>query len=140
MYNYTKPEITDTDCLLLEKMRHPILEHLEDRFVMNDIGLGFYEDQILPKALLITGPNASGKSVYLHQVALIVYMAHLGCFVPCEFAVIGLTDKILTRIRTKTSVSLRESTFQSDLNQACMSIVQSTPKSLVLLDEFGKGK
>jgi DNA mismatch repair protein MSH5 len=85
------------------------------------------------------GPNASGKSVYLHQVALIVYLAHLGSFVPCQYAVVGLTDKILTRMRTKTSLSLRESTFQSDLKQACASISQCTPKSLVLLDEFGKG-
>lgn len=66
-------------------------------------------------------------------------MAHLGCFVPCSFAIIGLTDKILTRIRTKSSVSMNESTFMTDLKQACLALIDSTPKSLVLLDEFGKG-
>jgi len=92
-----------------------------------------------PSMLLLTGPNFSGKSVYLKQVALIVYMAHIGCFVPAERAIIGLTDKILTRIATRETVSRIQSAFMIDLQQISSAIHMATNRSLVIIDEFGKG-
>lgn len=89
--------------------------------------------------LVLTGPNHSGKSVYLKQVALIVYLAHVGSYVPADHAVIGLTDKILTRISTRESMARNESAFAIDLRQAAFSINHTTRRSLVLIDEFGKG-
>ncbi len=89
--------------------------------------------------LMMTGPNYSGKSVYLKQIALIVYMAHVGCFVPAERAVIGLTDKILTRIATRETVSKIQSAFMIDLQQVALAISLATCRSLVIIDEFGKG-
>jgi DNA mismatch repair protein MSH5 len=135
---YVCPRITEGS-LMMEKMRHPIIEHQHDRFVTNDINLGGFQDKSYSTGILLTGPNASGKSVYLQEVAVIVYMAHIGSFVPCSSAVIGITDKILTRIRTQSSVSKHQSTFMIDLKQANAAVRQSTSKSLVILDEFGKG-
>lgn len=92
-----------------------------------------------PGMLMMTGPNYSGKSVYLKQVALIVYMAHIGCFVPADAAVIGLTDKILTRIATKETITRMQSAFMIDLQQVTKAITLATHRSLVIIDEFGKG-
>ena len=92
-----------------------------------------------PSVLLMTGPNQSGKSIYLKQVALIVYMAHVGSFVPAEEATIGITDKILTRIATKETVSNIHSAFALDIKQVLSTLRLSTRRSLILLDEFGKG-
>ena len=92
-----------------------------------------------PSMLMMTGPNYSGKSVYLKQVALIVYMAHVGCFVPADRATIGLTDKILTRIATRETVSKVQSAFMIDLQQVLSGINLATCRSLVIIDEFGKG-
>ena len=92
-----------------------------------------------PSLLLMTGPNYSGKSVYLKQVALIVYMAHIGCFVPADRAIIGLTDKILTRIATRETVSKVQSAFMIDLQQISSAIKLATHRSLLIIDEFGKG-
>jgi DNA mismatch repair protein MSH5 len=92
-----------------------------------------------PSVLIMTGPNYSGKSVYLKQVALIVYMAHVGSFVPAEAATIGITDKILTRITTRESVSRMQSAFMIDLQQVSLALNLATPRSLIILDEFGKG-
>ena len=89
--------------------------------------------------ILMTGPNYSGKSVYLKQVAMITYMAHIGCFVPAEAAKIGLTDKILTRIATRESVSRIQSAFMIDLQQTSIALTLATRRSLVIIDEFGKG-
>lgn len=89
--------------------------------------------------LVLTGPNYSGKSVYLKQVAIIVYMAHIGCFVPADAATIGLTDKILTRISTRETVSKMQSAFMIDLQQITLAINLATHRSLVIIDEFGKG-
>ena len=89
--------------------------------------------------LILTGPNYSGKSVYLKQVALIVYMSHVGCFVPADQATIGLTDKILTRVATRDTVSRFQSTFMIDLQQVALATTLVTHKSLVVIDEFGKG-
>ena len=89
--------------------------------------------------LMMTGPNYSGKSVYLKQIALIVYMAHVGCFVPADYAIIGLTDKILTRIATRETVSKFQSAFMIDLQQIALAMSLATHRSLVIIDEFGKG-
>lgn len=92
-----------------------------------------------PSMLVMTGPNYSGKSVFLKQTALIVYMAHVGCFVPAAAATIGLTDKILTRIATRETVSKSHSTFMIDLQQIALATTVATNRSLVIIDEFGKG-
>ncbi|TID21742.1 mismatch repair protein 5 [Venturia nashicola] len=92
-----------------------------------------------PSMLIMTGPNYSGKSVYLKQVALIVYMAHIGCFVPADRAQIGLTDKILTRISTRETVSRVQSAFMIDLQQVSLALNLATNRSLLVIDEFGKG-
>ncbi|RDI85632.1 hypothetical protein Vi05172_g4312 [Venturia inaequalis] len=92
-----------------------------------------------PSMLIMTGPNYSGKSVYLKQVALIVYMAHIGCFVPADRAKIGLTDKILTRISTRETVSRVQSAFMIDLQQVSLALNLATNRSLLVIDEFGKG-
>ena len=85
------------------------------------------------KTKIITGPNGSGKTVYLEQIALITYMAHIGSFVPCTSAVVGTTDKILTRLRTHSTISKDKSSFCIDLNQALSCVHHATSKSLVLL-------
>ena len=92
-----------------------------------------------PNMLILTGPNYSGKSVYLKQVAIIVYMAHIGCFVPADAATVGLTDKILTRIATRETVSRIQSAFMIDLQQIALAMNLATHRSLVVVDEFGKG-
>ena len=92
-----------------------------------------------PSMLLLTGPNYSGKSVYLKQVAIIVYLAHMGCFVPAEAATIGLTDKILTRIATRETVSKVQSAFMIDLQQVALATNLATCRSLIIVDEIGKG-
>lgn len=92
-----------------------------------------------PSMLIMTGPNYSGKSVYLKQNALIVYMAHIGSFVPADSATIGLTDKILTRISTRESVSRNQSAFMIDLQQVALAMRLATHRSLIVIDEFGKG-
>lgn len=89
--------------------------------------------------LMVTGPNYSGKSIYLKQIALIVYLAHVGCFVPAEVATIGLTDQILTRIATRETVSKFQSAFMIDLQQVARAMSLATHRSLVIIDEFGKG-
>lgn len=92
-----------------------------------------------PSMIILTGPNYSGKSVYQKQVTLAVYMAHIGSFVPAESAVIGLTDKILTRITTRETVSKAQSAFMIDLQQIALALNHATRRSLVVIDEFGKG-
>jgi DNA mismatch repair protein MSH5 len=89
--------------------------------------------------LILTGPNYSGKSVYLKQVALIVFMAHVGCFVPAESAEIGITDKILSRVTTRETVSRIQSAFMIDLQQISLALNLATRRSLLIVDEFGKG-
>ncbi|OQE25299.1 hypothetical protein PENSTE_c006G06453 [Penicillium steckii] len=92
-----------------------------------------------PSMLLLTGPNFSGKSVYMKQVALIIYLAQIGSFVPADSAELGITDKILTKINTQESVSKIQSTFMSDLQQISLCLRQVSSRSLILIDEFGKG-
>jgi DNA mismatch repair protein MSH5 len=95
--------------------------------------------------VVFTGPNACGKSVLIqtvsdtNEIGLVTFLAHIGSFVPCESASIPIVDKILTKIRTPLTISSQESSFCADLRQACVAVSEATERSLVLLDEFGKG-
>ena len=110
-YRYSRPTMTTENVLKITQGRHALLEQVTDTFIPNDITLNCDG----PRLILLTGPNASGKSVYLKQVGLIVFMAHLGSFVPATESLIGITDKILTRISTRESVSESASSFMLDL-------------------------
>lgn len=114
-------------------------EHDEDPIILPNGSISLKESVERAGMLIMTGPNYSGKSVYLKQNALIVYMAHIGSFVPAEKAVVGLTDKILTRIATRESVSRNQSAFMIDLQQVALAMAFATRRSLVVIDEFGKG-
>ncbi|GJJ76106.1 DNA mismatch repair protein MSH5 [Entomortierella parvispora] len=132
--NYRQPTMSDQNILRIVKGRHPLQELVVNSFVANDTELGADN-----RVMVLTGANSSGKSIYLKQVALITYMAHVGCFVPAESAFIGLTDKILTRLQTRETVSSMQSAFMTDLHQVTLAQRQATQRSLVILDEFGKG-
>ncbi|KAF7559596.1 hypothetical protein G7046_g4580 [Stylonectria norvegica] len=144
-YGWRAPHMVEASLIQIEGGRHPLQELVVPAFVPNDCHLsaGLVGDEnaeeISPKALVLTGPNHSGKSVYLKQTAVIVYLAHIGSYVPASQATIGLTDKILTRISTRESMSGAESAFAIDLKQVALSTRCSTSRSLVLVDEFGKG-
>lgn len=154
-YQWTAPQMTSSNTINIREGRHPLQELVVPSFIANgcqisgDLGTASQpgkssqtageEAQVGPSMLILTGPNHSGKSVYLKQVALIVYLAHIGSYVPAGHAVIGLTDKILTRISTRESIARSESAFAIDLRQAAFSINHATQQSLILIDEFGKG-
>jgi DNA mismatch repair protein MSH5 len=151
-YHWTAPEMTVSNIIDIREGRHPLQELVVPAFIANPCrisggaGVEDDEDLLMPDAqglgssmLIMTGPNHSGKSVYLKQVALIVFLAHVGSYVPADHAVIGLTDKILTRISTRESMARSESAFAIDLRQAAFAINHVTHRSLVLIDEFGKG-
>lgn len=134
-HNLTFPEITTQKCIIISEGRHILYEMCTNQFVPNDAKFSF-ESGLMK---LISGPNACGKSVYLKQVALIVYMAHLGAPVPAKFAEICICDSIFTRIKCVESVSINLSTFVLDLNQITRAVNNATDRSLVIIDEFGKG-
>lgn len=147
-YSWVQPYMTDAKSIFIKGGRHPLQELLVPSFVPNDCHISTEQDEPMsedeqsgfaPQALLLTGPNHSGKSIYLKQTAIIVYLAHIGSYVPAEKAVIGLTDKIITRMSTRESVSRNESAFAIDLRQIAQAIRCSTARSLLLVDEFGKG-
>ncbi|CAG8979009.1 hypothetical protein HYALB_00009911 [Hymenoscyphus albidus] len=159
-HNLSPPTMTKSNVIEITRGRHP-LQELTVSYIPNDCSIrggpgdvdSGYENEdpstggssdlqqsVEESSMLVmTGPNYSGKSVYLKQVAVIVYMAHIGSFVPAEKATIGLTDKILTRIATRESVSRDQSAFMIDLQQTALSIKMATHRSLVVIDEFGKG-
>lgn len=137
--------MTRDNVVRINNGRHPLQELVVPSFVPNGCdllgGAGISSPAVCEQTrmLALTGPNHSGKSIYLKQVAIIVYLAHVGSFVPADEATIGITDKILTRISTRESVNRTESAFAIDLNQVAQAIRSSTRRSLILLDEFGKG-
>ncbi|WP_069132281.1 DNA mismatch repair protein MutS [Rhodohalobacter halophilus] len=136
--NYVKPEINEEDVIDVKKGRHPVVEKtLEagEPFIPNDIYLDNSEFQIL----MITGPNMAGKSIILRQTGLLVLMAQIGCFVPADKATIGLVDKIFTRVGASDNLAAGESTFLVEMNEAANILNNATPKSLILLDEVGRG-
>ncbi|KAI5462940.1 muts domain V-domain-containing protein [Mariannaea sp. PMI_226] len=144
-FGWRAPKVVEASEIQIEGGRHPLQELVVPAFVPNDCHLASgplnlqHGGNQLPQVLVLTGPNHSGKSVYLKQVAIIVYLAHIGSFVPASRATIGLTDKILTCISTEESISGAESAFAADLKQAALLTRCSTDKSLILVDEFGKG-
>ena len=130
-----RPKLTeDPGVLLIQAGRHPLQELTVATFVPNDTDLTHS-----CHAQLITGPNASGKSVYIKQTALIAFLAHIGSFVPAESAIVTMLDGIYARIQTRESAAVGKSSFLLDLTQVATMIRHATPRSLCLLDEFGKG-
>jgi DNA mismatch repair protein MutS len=134
--NYVKPEIDESDQLQIIEGRHPVIEKLVlEPFIPNDTDLDLHNNQIF----LITGPNMAGKSTYLRQVALITIMAQIGSFVPAKHAKIGVVDKIFTRIGASDDLSRGVSTFLAEMSETANILNNATPKSLVILDEIGRG-
>ncbi len=137
-FNYKKPEIHDGFTLELTESRHPVIERnlpAGESYIANDIYLSKEEQQII----ILTGPNMSGKSAILRQTALITLMAHIGSFVPATTAFIPLTDKIFTRVGASDNLSGGESTFMVEMNETASIINNISERSLVLLDEIGRG-
>lgn len=136
-FDYVKPKVNDSDRILIEKGRHPVIEQTIESggFVHNDTCLNRKEQSLL----LITGPNMAGKSTYMRQTALIVLMAQAGCFVPCEKAEIGAVDRIFTRIGASDNLAQGQSTFFVEMSELAYILNSSTEKSLVILDEIGRG-
>ncbi|MCB0727427.1 MAG: DNA mismatch repair protein MutS [Ignavibacteriae bacterium] len=137
-YKYVMPEISDTEKLEIKEGRHPVIERLlppGEKYISNDTSLDTSNNQIL----IITGPNMSGKSSYLRQTGLIVLLAQIGCFVPALSAKIGIVDKIFTRVGASDNISKGESTFLVEMHEAASILNNSTGRSLILLDEIGRG-
>ncbi len=134
---YVKPIVEDSDTLFIEGGRHPVIEQaMEDSvFVENDT----YMNRKDMSLLLITGPNMSGKSTYMRQTALIVLLAQAGCFVPATAATIGTVDRIFTRIGASDNLAQGQSTFFVEMNELAYILNTATQKSLVILDEIGRG-
>lgn len=137
-YNYVKPEINSGDEIIIKNGRHPVVERIlspGEKFTPNDCKLNNQNQQII----LLTGPNMAGKSVYLRQVGLIVLLAQIGSFVPAEKATIGIVDRIFTRVGASDNISAGESTFLVEMQEAANILNNATSKSLILLDEIGRG-
>ncbi|MEO5999138.1 MAG: DNA mismatch repair protein MutS [Chitinophagaceae bacterium] len=137
-FNYKRPQLHEEDELVLKGGRHPVIERnlpVSETYITNDIELNKSSQQII----ILTGPNMSGKSALLRQVALITLMAHAGSFVPADEAMIPLTDKIFTRVGANDNLSGGESTFMVEMNETASIINNLTDRSLVLLDEIGRG-
>ena len=136
--NYIRPNICDDDVLDIRQGRHPVIEKqlpIGERYIPNDVELDSHSQQII----IITGPNMAGKSALLRQTALITLMAQIGSFVPAESAHIGLVDKIFTRVGASDNISMGESTFMVEMNEASDIMNNLSPRSLVLFDELGRG-
>ncbi len=137
-YNYCKPEVSEEFSIDIRDGRHPVIERqlpLEEQFVPNNVFLDRDEQQVL----MITGPNMSGKSAVLRQTALICLMAQMGAFVPAASAKIGVLDRIFTRVGASDNISSGESTFMVEMNETASIMNNITDRSLILLDEIGRG-
>jgi len=137
-YKYSRPEINDSKDIIIKGGRHPVIEHqlpLGESYISNDVVLNQDDQQVI----IITGPNMAGKSALLRQTALIVLMAQIGSFVPAEAAQIGFVDKIFTRVGASDNISLGESTFMVEMNEAASILNNISDRSLILLDELGRG-
>jgi len=134
---YVRPEIDDSDEIVITDGRHPVIEALtgSERFIPNDTRLDRSENLLL----IITGPNMAGKSTYMRQVALIVLMAQVGSFVPAASARIGVVDRIFTRVGASDNIARGQSTFMVEMNETANILNNSTSKSLIILDEIGRG-
>jgi DNA mismatch repair protein MutS len=136
-YNYVRPRILEDESLYIKAGRHPVLDaNMQgERFVPNDTLL----DGDINRMMIITGPNMAGKSTYIRQTALLVIMAQMGSFVPAEKAVIGLVDRIFTRVGAADDISRGQSTFMVEMVETANILNHATNKSLVILDEIGRG-
>ncbi len=133
---YVKPTMTEESVLEIKQGRHPVVEKfLKGDFVPNDTKIGYNGITFH----IITGPNMSGKSTYLRQIGLIVIMAQMGSFVPAEYAKIGITDRVFTRVGASDDLHLGKSTFLVEMSETANIIKNATPRSLILLDEIGRG-
>lgn len=135
---YVKPTLNTGTHLHIDEGRHPVIEQQlppSSPYISNSVYLDDSEQQIM----MITGPNMSGKSALLRQVALIVLMAQIGCYVPAKAAEIGIVDRIFTRVGASDNLSMGESTFMVEMNETAQILNNLTPKSLILLDEIGRG-
>jgi len=136
-HNYCTPLMDDSTGLCIEDGRHPVIEtmNLGERFVANDVQMDTTERQIL----IITGPNMAGKSTFMRQVALLVLMAQLGSLVPAKKAHIGIVDRIFTRVGASDNLARGQSTFMVEMTEAANILNHATPRSLIVLDEIGRG-
>ena len=136
-YEYCMPKVDEEDEILIKDGRHPVIERMIDNgsFVENDTYLNRRDDRLS----IITGPNMSGKSTYMRQVALITLMAQIGCFVPASSAKIGVVDKIFTRVGASDDLSMGQSTFMVEMSEVANILKNATKNSLVILDEIGRG-
>lgn len=136
-YNYTRPKITNDNIIKIKNGRHPIIENKlkENEFISNDTDIG--EDNNLIQ--IITGPNMAGKSTYMRQTAIIIILAQMGSFVPCDSASISICDKVFTRIGASDNISKGESTFMLEMKEVSNILKNATKDSFVVLDEVGRG-
>ena len=135
---YIRPVIEDSEVIDIRQGRHPVIEKqlaVGEKYIANDVYLDADSQQII----IITGPNMAGKSALLRQTALITLLAQIGCFVPAESARVGLVDKIFTRVGASDNISVGESTFMVEMNEAADILNNLSPRSLVLFDELGRG-
>lgn len=135
--NYTKPEMTDTGEIEIKNGRHAVVERAlkNETFIPNDTYLNDADDRFL----IITGPNMAGKSTYMRQVALIVYMAQIGSFIPAESSKISIVDRIFTRVGASDDLAMGESTFMVEMSELANILENATSNSLIILDEIGRG-
>jgi DNA mismatch repair protein MutS len=136
-YNYKRPQLTDGDEIIIRGGRHPVVERslTDTGFVPNDTYLSNKDTQLV----ILTGPNMAGKSTYLKQVAIIVLLAQIGSFVPVDEAIIGLVDRIFTRIGAREDLASGQSTFMVEMVETAGILNNATPRSLLILDEIGRG-
>ncbi len=135
--NYTRPDINEKGVIRIQEGRHPVIEALQKgtMFVPNDTILDCDENRMA----VITGPNMAGKSTYMRQIAIIVLMAQIGCFVPAKFADIGIVDSIFTRVGASDDLASGQSTFMVEMNEVAEILKYATNNSLIILDEIGRG-
>jgi DNA mismatch repair protein MutS len=137
-YKYCRPQLSDSNTIQIKDGRHPVIERnlpIGEQYITNDVLLNQENQEII----IITGPNMSGKSALLRQTALIVLMAHIGSYVPANEALIGLTDKIFTRVGASDNLSGGESTFMVEMNETASIVNNISNRSLIILDEIGRG-
>jgi DNA mismatch repair protein MutS len=136
-YNYKKPEISEGNDLTIKNGRHPLIERIipENQFIANDTRLNSMDDQIM----IITGPNMAGKSTYLRQVSLITLMAQVGSFIPADSAYISIVDRIFSRVGAQDHLQKGMSTFMVEMNETANILNNATERSLIILDEIGRG-
>jgi DNA mismatch repair protein MutS len=137
-YGYFRPEVNDSASIEIKSGRHPVIERqlpIGESYIANDVKMDQEDQQII----IITGPNMAGKSAILRQTALIVLLAQMGSFVPAETAKIGMVDKVFTRVGASDNISLGESTFMVEMNEAASILNNVSDRSLILFDELGRG-